>query len=172
MSRFGYYVGQIKFKIINSEWKKIGMISGSLIILVLIGVIILNKYIIQPKKINNNYVMNDEYIEKGRKGLAKDSPAKLYLFYLTWCPDCHFAIKQWDALQGYLALLFDSSLIHLEKIECEERPEMCERFNIEHYPKVKMVKHGKTIDFEGIITKESLEEFIRLENPEMVIKKE
>lgn len=169
MSRFDYYVGQIKFKIINLEWKKIGMISGSLIILVLIGVIILNKYIIQPKKINNNYVMNDEYIEKG---LAKDSSVKLYLFYQTWCPECHLAIKQWDALQGYLALLFDSSLIHLEKIICDERPEMCDKFNIEHYPKVKMVKHGKTIDFEGIITKESLEEFIRLENPEIVIKKE
>lgn len=167
MSRFGYYVGQIKFKITNLEWKKIGKISGSIFVLVLIGLIIVNKFIIEPKKVNNSYVMNDEYVEKGKKG-----PTKLYLFYQTWCPQSHLAIKQWDALQGYLGLLFDSSLIHLEKIICDEEPHMCERFKIEHYPKVKMVKHGKTIDFEGIITKESLEEFIRVENPEIVIKKE
>jgi len=91
-------------------------------------------------------------------------------FHVDWCPHCKRALPEWQSFCSK----YDRKEINGHMVECEggengtdctntEDPvvnKIIQDNNIEHYPTVKMVKGGDTIEFEGKITNKNLEKFM------------
>jgi thiol-disulfide isomerase/thioredoxin len=88
----------------------------------------------------------------------------IYFFHVDWCPHCKNALPEWNAFKsqydekevnGYVLKCVDTDCTS----ETGEVTRVIKTYNIDSYPTVKMVKDGKTIDFDSKITKTSLEKF-------------
>ena len=89
----------------------------------------------------------------------------VYFFHADWCPHCKKAQPEWDKFMAN----YDGKEKHGHEIQCvdvnctKETPDIKDlltEYNIESYPTVKMVKDGKTIEFDSKIKETTLEKFI------------
>ena len=91
---------------------------------------------------------------------------KVTLYYADWCPHCKKAEPEWESFKQST----DGKSINGYKVSCvninctneddSKTSEYINKFNIDSYPTIKMVKDGKTIDFESRITTSSLDSFL------------
>jgi thiol-disulfide isomerase/thioredoxin len=124
-------------------------------------------------------VYSFKYIYKGSKkddtnditnANRRKNIANIYFFNADWCPHCTKALPAWrDFVNSY-----DQTDVHGYTINCvggksgvncssTDDPQIMEtiqKFNVEHYPTLKMVKDDTTIDFDAKITQENLKTFI------------
>ena len=112
-----------------------------------------------------NYVssLKKIYLDESETGSGKQ--AELILFYANWCPHCKTAKPQWDAIKekyqnktvhGY-KLVFSEVDCSVENANTEN---LMNKYNVEGFPTVKLLKDGQIIDFDAKPTEESLEQFI------------
>lgn len=89
----------------------------------------------------------------------------VYFFHADWCPHCKKAQPEWDKFMSN----FNGKEVTGYEIECidvdctketADVKEMLNKFSVESFPTVKMVKDGKTIEFESKIKETTLEKFI------------
>ena len=93
------------------------------------------------------------------------STAEIILFYDDWCPYCKTAKPVWDELKSeYQNKIVHGKTIILTEINCTNESadveEMINKYNIQGYPTIKMLKDGQVIDFDAKPTKSNLEQFI------------
>ena len=90
----------------------------------------------------------------------------VYFFHADWCPHCKKALPEWNGfsqanhgkdLYGYKVNCVD---INCTNEDDSKVVEYINKFNIDSYPTVKMIKDGKTIDFDSRITTTSLNSFL------------
>jgi len=88
----------------------------------------------------------------------------IYFFHVDWCPHCKTASPEWNnfaskydgkEINGYIVKCMDENCTN----ETSDITALINKFNIDSYPTVKMVKDGTTIDFDSKITSSSLEKF-------------
>ena len=93
--------------------------------------------------------------------------ATVYFFYADWCPHCKTAKPEWAKFQAN----FSSKSMNEYTIQCipvncteetSENSSIIQKYSIDSYPTVKMLKEGTIIDFDSKITEDSLEQFITL----------
>ena len=96
---------------------------------------------------NPNFIPNKEFIEQDPY-----KPAKMKFFYVDWCPHCKTAKPIWEKVkQKYHNKKINNTLVLFEEINCEskEEGEKCaNRYNIQGYPTIKLIK-GEDNDAEG-----------------------
>lgn len=89
----------------------------------------------------------------------------IYFFHADWCPHCKKAEPEWEKFMAN----YDGKEVNGYDIQCvdinctTETPkvkELLNEFSIESYPTVKMVKDGKTIEFDSKIKETTLEKFV------------
>jgi thiol-disulfide isomerase/thioredoxin len=95
---------------------------------------------------------------------------QIYFFNVDWCPHCVKAKPEWkkfcDRRNGEIYKRYNINCVGGENgVDCTKTEDVnvvdyIQNFNIEHYPTVKMVKGGTTIDFDGKITDDNMETFI------------
>tara|TARA_B110001452_G_scaffold179773_1_gene150923 strand:- start:2493 stop:2993 length:501 start_codon:yes stop_codon:yes gene_type:complete len=109
--------------------------------------------------LNIDHVLNKEF----RNKKDKDSDNVLIiLFYTEWCPYCKKAMPEWDKFEKYVNNLNNSNnySIVLSKIDCDKKPEVAEKYNIEGYPTIKLLYKGKTYDYDAKPNKDNLITFL------------
>jgi thiol-disulfide isomerase/thioredoxin len=131
------------------------LIVSLIIIFILIAVFVYNRH----TATENFDMANDSQREDGIE-------LSVYFFRADWCPHCKKAEPEWNSfsqtnngkiLQGYKINCVD---VNCTNEEDSDVTTYINKFNIQGYPTIKMIKDGKTIDFESRITTSSLNTFL------------
>jgi thiol-disulfide isomerase/thioredoxin len=96
---------------------------------------------------------------------TRDQTVELYFFYADWCPHCTKAKPQWAAFkQSYDGKPVNGYTIQCIEVNCtEESPtnnRLIQKYSVNSYPTLIMVKDGNRIDFDSKITTDSLTQFV------------
>lgn len=91
-----------------------------------------------------------------------DAPiAELYLFKTDWCPHCKRAVPIFESLkQEYDHKLVNGHRILFRVVDCEQEPKIADKFKIEGYPTIKLVKGDQVIEYDAKPEKEHLVQFM------------
>ena len=96
---------------------------------------------------------------------SSNQQAELMLFYVDWCPHCKTAKPIWEDLKSeYTTKTVNGYHIIFTEINCTnetaEIEKLINKYHIEGYPTIKLVKDGQVIDFDAKPTKDTLIEFL------------
>lgn len=103
--------------------------------------------------------------EHTQKDQNSNKTATLMLFYVDWCPHCKTAKPEWESLKseydgktinGYTVLFIEYNCT----TETEEISELMNKYNIEGYPTIKLVKDNQVIEYDAKPTKSTMEQFL------------
>jgi thiol-disulfide isomerase/thioredoxin len=111
------------------------------------------------------YKANHEATSGSGSGSSSGSEAEIILFYVDWCPHCKTAKPIWDKVKSeYQDQVVKGKKVIFTEINCtNESPdieEMINKYNIQGYPTIKMLKDGQVIEFDAKPTQVNLEQFI------------
>jgi thiol-disulfide isomerase/thioredoxin len=138
------------------------------IFFLLIGIFIYFQYI--KPLYNTRFTANNEYDSNGQgQGFEGQGSgikdAELMLFYVDWCPHCKTAKPVWDELKSeFENKKINGYKILFTEINCtNETPEiesLINKFKIEGYPTIKLLKDGNIIEYDAKPNKSTLIEFL------------
>jgi thiol-disulfide isomerase/thioredoxin len=113
---------------------------------------------------------NDLIDQRNIPNNGSNEEISFYFFNVDWCPHCIKAKPEWIKFcQKYDGKEYNGYIISCvggeNGTDCTNSDEpsiidIIQKFNIEHYPTLKMVKGSSIIDFDGKITDDNLETFI------------
>ncbi len=91
-----------------------------------------------------------------------DAPiAELYLFKTDWCPHCKKALPLFESLRSeYENKLVKGYRVIFKVVDCEREPNVADKFKIEGYPTIKLVKDNQVIEYDAKPDKEHLVQFL------------
>jgi thiol-disulfide isomerase/thioredoxin len=115
------------------------------------------------KKINPEYVANSEFVpESTTKQSGGDvAVAELYFFHTTWCPHCKKSMPIWQSLKSeFDNKEFKGTTINFIEVDCDKDTALAEKFNIQGYPTIKLVKGNQVIEYDAKPSKDTLMEFL------------
>jgi thiol-disulfide isomerase/thioredoxin len=104
-----------------------------------------------------------------RENIPKDQnsnkTATLMLFYVDWCPHCKTAKPEWESLKSdYDGKSINGYTVNFMEYNCtNESPEttqLMDKYNIEGYPTIKLVKDNQVIEYDAKPTKSTMEQFL------------
>lgn len=92
---------------------------------------------------------------------------EVFLFHVDWCPHCKRAMPEWSSFkQQYDGKQINGYEVKCTDVDCtDETSEVTNyinKYDIESYPTVKMVKGSQTISFDAAVTSENLESFVEM----------
>ena len=103
----------------------------------------------------------------------RQKTADILFFHTGWCPHCVKALPAWvQFTENYNGTVVNGYTINCIDVDCTEgdnhignanltADNYIQKYNIEHYPTVKMVFNGEVIDFEANISESSLSQFVK-----------
>lgn len=133
-------------------------------ILIGVSIYMVQKYFSQ--KIGDNYVDNREFTTSDDVS-AIEKDATLKLFHVNWCMYCKKAMPEWLKFKDdYEGKTVNGYRLVFEEYECsddenQETQELMDKYNVEGYPTIVMVKDGETISFDSKPTYDTLEQFVK-----------
>jgi thiol-disulfide isomerase/thioredoxin len=96
----------------------------------------------------------------------------VYIFTVTWCPQCISSAPEWKSFKNkYHDTIVNGYKIKCMEIDCTvtsdttneisaDIKDMMDKYEIEHYPTVKMLKNNVKIEFDGKVTEDNLDTFL------------
>ena len=139
------------------NWKTIAAIIVGILSVIL-------AYFIYKKMVNTKTAFHPNR-ENIPKDINSNKTATLMLFYVDWCPHCKTAKPEWDSLKaeydnktinGYNLSLIEYNCTN----ESEETSQLMDKYNIEGYPTIKLVKDNQIIEYDAKPTKSTMEQFL------------
>ena len=111
--------------------------------------------------INKNHVLNKELINSDSDELD-DTNIKIVFFKTEWCPYCKQSMIEWREFEKYVNNINNTNKkkIKLIIIDCDEKPSIADKYEIEAYPTIKMFYKGEIYDYDAKPTKVNLIQFI------------
>ena len=91
--------------------------------------------------------------------------AELVLFYVDWCPHCKTAKPEWEKLKseyegktinGYTMIFTEHNCTN----ETAEVEQLMNKYKIEGYPTIKLIKDNQVIEYDAKPTKSTMEQFL------------
>ena len=144
-------------KLSEYKWTILGLIA-------VIGIIIiLYYYVFKPVSEKNvTYSANAEHNTSSSQN-GKD--AEIMLFYVDWCPHCKTAKPAWnDVKSEYENKTINGYKVIFTEINCTEETAEVEslmnKYNIEGFPTIKLLKDGQVVEYDAKPTKETLTQFL------------
>jgi thiol-disulfide isomerase/thioredoxin len=136
------------------------LIIGAVLILIGIGVFFYFYYTSSASK--SNYHPNLENAPEGQTG-GKD--AELIFFFADWCPHCKAAKPIWNDLKAeYENKTINGYKVVFTEVDCTEETaeveKLMNKYDIEGYPTIKLLKEGQVIDYDAKPSKETLTKFL------------
>lgn len=90
-----------------------------------------------------------------------DKNAQLFLFKVDWCPHCKKAKPIFDEVEKELnGSKVNEYTVSFKTVDCEAEPDMADKFKIEGYPTIKLVKDGQVIEYDAKPDKDKIKEFL------------
>ena len=113
-----------------------------------------------------NFTANSEYNEtnSGANG-SGSGEAELMFFYADWCPHCKTAKPIWEELKSeYENKKINGYTVMFTDVNCtNETPEiesLMNKYKIEGFPTIKLLKNGQIIEYDAKPSKNTLVEFL------------
>lgn len=99
------------------------------------------------------------------KDLNANKTATLMLFYVDWCPHCKTAKPEWSTLKDeYDGKTINGYIVNFVEHNCtnetEEISQLMDKYSIEGYPTIKLVKDNQIIEYDAKPTKATMEQFL------------
>lgn len=112
-----------------------------------------------------NFTANSEYNETGSGSGSGSGEAELMLFYADWCPHCKTAKPIWEELKSeYENKKINGYTVMFTDVNCtNETPEiesLMNKYKIEGFPTIKLLKNGQIIEYDAKPSKNTLVEFL------------
>lgn len=119
-------------------------------------------YYVTPQ-IKVSYKPNNEHNQND--GTASNNTAELLFFFADWCPHCKAAKPIWNDLKAeYENKTVNGYTILFTEIDCstetDEVDKMMNKYNVEGYPTIKLLKDGQVIEYDAKPSKETLTQFL------------
>lgn len=119
--------------------------------------------------IYNQYANENVAFHANRENIPKDAnsnkTATMMLFYVDWCPHCKTAKPEWNdlkaeydgkAINGYTITFVEYNCTN----ESAEVNGLMDKYNIEGYPTIKLLKDNQIIEYDAKPTKTTMEQFL------------
>ena len=132
---------------------------------IIVGIIL----VISAYFIYKQFTNSKTSFRPNRENIPKDTnsnkTATLMLFYVDWCPHCKTAKPEWDALkEEYDNKIINGYNLSLIEYNCtnesEEISQLMDKYKIEGYPTIKLVKDNQIIEYDAKPTKSTMEQFL------------
>ena len=134
-----------------------------IIIFIFVLLLVIFSYYYYKQYVNNTYFnANREHIPKD---VNSNKTATLMLFYADWCPHCKTAKPEWESLKnendgkninGYTVDFVEYNCSN----ENPEINEMMDKYQIEGFPTIKLIKDNQVIEYDAKPTKTTMEQFL------------
>ena len=139
------------------NWKTIAIIVG--ILLLIIFAYYTYKQYADTK---TSFKANRENIPKDQNS---NKTATLMLFYVDWCPHCKTAKPEWESLKSqYDGNSINGYTVNFMEYNCtnesDEVSQLMDKYNIEGYPTIKLIKDNQVIEYDAKPTKSTMEQFL------------
>ena len=94
-------------------------------------------------------------------GADNDKVAQLFLFKVDWCPHCKTAKPVFDEAEKELnGRQINGYTVVFKTVDCEGEPELADKFKIEGFPTIKLIKDGNVIEYDAKPDKDKIKEFL------------
>lgn len=116
-----------------------------------------------------NYLSSQINYDSNREhNTEEETPSKvanLMLFYVDWCPHCKTAKPEWNALkEEYDGKTINGYIVVFEEYNCTEESseieELINKYKIDGYPTIKLIKDNQVIEYDAKPTKSTMEQFL------------
>jgi thiol-disulfide isomerase/thioredoxin len=109
----------------------------------------------------SKYKTNNEYTNID----TTDSKyVEIMLFYTTWCPMCKKAMPEWNQFKSYWEnKQIDGYTIMIKEIDCDLNESLADKYKIDGYPTIKMIKDNKIITYDAKPLFSTLNMFLKSE---------
>lgn len=153
---------------INEKLKNISFSLGQnykLIIILLIVALFIGaaiyvfKMFVEPR-LNKNFVENREF-DTTIQSSNDQNIADVYMFKVDWCPHCKTALPIWEEFSSeYQDKTIKNYKLNFILVDGESDPETTDKFNVEAYPTIKLVKENQIIEYDAKPNRDTLLEFL------------
>jgi len=131
----------------------------ALLILFAVIAVLYYYYYVLPK-LKSAYKPNNELLSENTS-----NSAELLFFFANWCPHCKTAKPIWDQLKNeYQNKTINGYQIIFTEVDCSEETtevdKMMNKYNVEGYPTIKLIKEGQVIEYDAKPTKDTLLQFL------------
>ena len=137
-------------------------------ILVTIGILIAaivyvyKKYLVPT--MNPSYAPNKEFVDKDNNTYKE---AEVLMFTVDWCPYCKKAKPEWDKIkEEYEERSINGYTLYFRTINCTDEnnaeiKDLLNKYNIDGYPTIKLLKDGEVISYDAKPDFETLQKFLQ-----------
>lgn len=142
------------------SWK-LFFIMVAIVILIVAIVFVYKKYLVP--KMNPTYAPNKEFIDKGEDS----SDAELLIFTVDWCPYCKKAMPVWKKFkEEYDGKTINGYNLNFRTINCTDEndaevKDMLNKYGIDGYPTIKLLKDGDAITYDAKPEFNTLQQFLK-----------
>jgi hypothetical protein len=118
------------------------------------------------------YVYNTFYAKKQSafsdvaNANRRNSEVIIYMFHVDWCPHCKTALPEWSKFTNkYNGKEINGYVLNCVDVNSTDEKDtqvvaMLNKYSIESFPTIKMIKEGQVIEFDSKITDATLEKFV------------
>lgn len=113
----------------------------------------------------NQFVSKKTAFTPNRPVENNNKTAELMMFYVDWCPHCKTAKPEWNSLKeeyegkqinGYNLLFTEYNCTN----ETEEIEKLMDKYKIEGYPTIKLLKDNQVVEYDAKPTKATMLQFL------------
>ena len=127
------------------------------VIFIIAALYVYNTYV--TPKLNADYVNNKEYVNK--KDSDESETATIYFFYTVWCPHCKTAQPVWKSLKEKIGdKKINGVKLSFVDVDCDKDTSTADKFKVEGYPTIKLVKGNKVIEYDAKPDSDTLMQFL------------
>ena len=147
---------------------KFWMILVAILLFLFVALFVYNKYV--SGVLSPNYIANDEFPSEmsegdnggdGESGQDSGPEVEIIIFTVEWCPHSKKAIPVWEELkEKYNGKRFNGHKLTFVEVNGEENPEMADKYKVEGYPTIKMLKDNQVIEYDAKPSVAHLTEFL------------
>ena len=142
----------------NMNWKNILLI---IVVFIIFGLIAYFFY----KQYSHSTTAYSANRENKSKNENEKKQCELMLFSVDWCPHCKTAKPEWDNLKSeYEGKTINGYTIIFTEHNCTnenaETEALMNKFKIEGYPTIKLIKDNQVIEYDAKPTKDTMSQFL------------
>jgi len=130
-----------------------------ILIILLAAVFIVTAVYVYKKYISDK---NSSQPKKQTCATGESKSADLYLFYTEWCPHCKKTKPEWEQLKKNYSgnNNINGYKLNFIEVDCDANPEIADKFKVEGYPTIKLVKGNQIVEFDAKPDVKTLEQFL------------
>jgi thiol-disulfide isomerase/thioredoxin len=130
------------------------------VIILFVGIAIYYYYYYFGSNSKPDYYPNNERMPE-----SSSKEAEMLFFYVDWCPHCKTAKPAWEEIKAqYENKTINGYKVIFTEINCTEETaeveQMMNKYNIEGFPTIKLLKDGQVIEYDAKPTKDTLNQFL------------